>query len=61
MVNINAWRGGNYFFGGLTKYIFQPYLVPFLRKSLPLLRRSMQNGGGSRPVQSQPIQVVERV
>lgn len=31
----------------------QPYLVPFLTKSLPLLRRSMQNGGSkARPAPS---------
>ena len=34
--------------------IIQPYLVPFLRKSLPLLRRSMQNGARSNRTEGRP-------
>ena len=38
----------------LIKSFFQPYLIPFLKKSLPLLRRSMQNSTGSSPRTTNP-------
>lgn len=39
----------------------QPYLVPFLENSLPLLRKSMQLNSTSRPTAPRPVRPVQQV